>query len=115
MEHVTYQFYVDTFHGGAISKEEWPAVEREAGATIKRYQRIYTVTETGENSLQMAVCAVAEVLYSYAQTSGGVSSASIGSVSVSYGNTSESRKEQARECYNAARTYLDIYRGVSRC
>ena len=115
MEQVTYQFYVDTYHGGAISETEWPTAEREARATIERYQRIYTVSETGENALQMAVCAVAEVLMTYAPTNSGVASASIGSVSVSYGSSAESKKAQGRDCYNAARNYLDIYRGVSGC
>ena len=43
-----------------------------------------------------------------------VTSASIGSVSVSYGNIASidlSRSGQARELYDAARRYLDIYRG----
>ena len=45
---------------------------------------------------------------------GAVTSASVGSVSVSYGGVSTldlSPKGQARELYDAARRYLDIYRG----
>ena len=115
MEQVTYQFYVDTYHGGAISQEEWPAAEREARATIERYQRIYTVTEPGESASQMAVCAVADALYAYATESANpVSSASIGSVSVSYASESKSEeaKNRNRDCFDAASQYLDIYRGV---
>ena len=121
MEKVTYQFYVDTYQGGSISPEEWPAAEREARATVARYQRIYTVTEPEPNSLQMAVCAVAEVLVEHAhadsiQEDGAISSASIGSVSVSYATPSstertESRKSLKKDCYEAARLHIDIYRG----
>ena len=120
MDKVTYQFYVDTYQGGSISEEEWPAAEREARATVSRYQRIYTVTEPEPNSLKMAVCAVAEVLAEHArstsQESGTVSSASIGSVSVSYATPPnvdrvEAQKSLKKECFEAARLHVDIYRG----
>ena len=119
---VNYQFYVDEYHGGAISEMEWPAAEREASAKLEQYKRNYSVSAPNENSENMAVCAMAEVLVSQAradnvQPSGVVSSASIGSVSVSYKTPSESekaavRKHREHEVYNAARLYLDIYRGV---
>jgi len=70
----------------------------------------------------MAICAMADAMYGIVLAQTGmlaVSSASIGSVSVSYGSaragTSQgvdlSEKGQAREIYNAACVYLDIYRG----
>lgn len=67
----------------------------------------------------MAVCAMADALaYFFAAQNGmgAVASASIGSVSVSYGNAVNSvdlsPKAQGRELYRCARQYLDIYRGV---
>ena len=121
MEKVSYQFYVDSYSGGAISEEEWTAAEREARATVARYQRIYTVTEPEPDALKMGVCAVAEVLVDHAhadnvQSDGAISSASIGSVSVSYATPSstermESRKRLKKECYDAFRQFCDVYRG----
>ena len=105
---LAYQFYRDTYHGGSISPEDWPAAEREARANLDRYCRTYAVTATGEHSEDMAICAMAEVLVSNAQASA-VSSASIGSVSVSYRQPDP--KKMRRDLFEAAAMYLDIYRG----
>ena len=121
---VDYTFYANTFHGGAISKEDWPRYEARAAAQLARYKRIYTVT-TPEDSLDaesMAVCAMAEAMQGFdliANGEGGaIQSASIGSVSTSCGNAGSNAvditpKGQARELYRLACLYLDIYRGVS--
>lgn len=119
---VDYQFYKDVYHGGSISNEEWPAAEREAQATIARYERIYTVSSLSEEADKMAVCAAAEVLVAHAredssQAAGVVSSASIGSVSVSYKTTTsvdraQVHKYREKEVYNAVNLYRPIYRGV---
>ena len=105
---LAYQFYSDTYHGGSISPEDWPAAEREARATLERYRRTYTVTAPGDHSEDMAICAMAEVLVSNAQASA-VSSASIGSVSVSYKAPDPKRLKQ--DLFETACLYLDIYRG----
>lgn len=114
---VKYDFYVNTYHGSSITVQEWPALSARAHDQLSRYKRIYTVVAPEETSEAMAVCAMAEVIASIAaaQNGGGaVASASIGSVSVSYGTAATvdlSPKAQARELYAAACRYLDIYRG----
>lgn len=114
---VTYDFYKNTYLGSSITEQEWPAFAARAQDQLDRYKRIYTVVSPGESSEAMAVCAMAEAIASIAAAqsgAGAVTSASIGSVSVSYGGTSSldlSRKGQAKELYDAARIYLDIYRG----
>lgn len=115
-----YDFYTGAYHGSAIFAEEWPAYEGQAAAHLARYQRIYTVTAPGPDSEAMAVCAMAEALYGFdllASGEGGpVQSASIGSVSTSYGGSAAqsldlSPRGQERELYRCASLYLDIYRG----
>ena len=66
----------------------------------------------------MAVCAMAEALYSFqlllSGEAGPIQSASIGSVSVSYGSAQGldlSPGGRERELYRCAARYLDIYRG----
>lgn len=67
------------------------------------------------------MCAMAETLYGFDLlangTGGPVQSASIGSVSVSYGGAAQtadlSPKGQERELYRCACRYLDICRGVA--
>ncbi len=114
---VLYEFYKNTYLGSSITEQEWPALSARAHDQLNRYKRIYTVVAPEKNSENMAVCAIAEAIASIAaaqSSAGAVTSASIGSVSVSYGGISSldlSRKGQAREMYDAACRYLDIYRG----
>ena len=117
---VNYEFYAETYKGTSIPLAEWPMYEARAAEQLAYYKRVYTVTAPEENSENMAVCALADTLayFTAAQngTGGAVSSASIGSVSVSYGSAANSvdlsANGQARELMRCARLYLDIYRGV---
>lgn len=114
---VDYNFYKSTYMGSSITEQEWPAFCARAEEQLARYKRIYTVTPPEETSEAMAVCAMAEVvaaIFAAQNGFGAVASASIGSVSVSYGNAASmdlSLKGQSRELYSAACRYLDIYRG----
>ena len=114
---IDYKFYQSTYNGSSITEQEWPACSARAEEQLARYKRIYTVTPPEETSEAMAVCAMAEVVAAITAAqngTGAVASASIGSVSVSYGNAAVidlSPKGQARELYSAACRYLDIYRG----
>ena len=120
---VGYDFYLNQYHGSALSHAAWTVYEAKAAAQLARYKRIYTVTapEDSRGAEEMAVCAMAEALHGFdliANGEGGaVQSASIGSVSTSYGSSGSNAvditpKGQARELYRLACMYLDIYRGV---
>lgn len=114
---IEFHFYTDVYHGCSISEEEWPTFEARAANQLAQYKRTYTVTAPEDDSEALAVCAMADVVAAIAAAqsgAGAVTSASIGSVSVSYGNVAAvdlSRKGQARDLYDAARQYLNIYRG----
>ncbi len=112
-------FYLYQYHGDVIPPDDWSRYASRAAAQLDRYKRIYTVVANGENAESMAVCAMAEALHGFdlvANGEGGaVQSASIGSVSVSYGGGNAidiSPQAQAKELYRCACLYLDIYRGV---
>ncbi|MBO4939368.1 MAG: hypothetical protein J6C98_10300 [Oscillospiraceae bacterium] len=117
---VGYDFYIDSFKGGSVTVEEWPLFEARAAEQLARYKRIYTVSAPDENAEAMAVCAMADAIAFFAAAQNGaggvVSSASIGSVSVSYAGAAQavdlSPRGQARELLRCAGMYLDIYRGV---
>lgn len=116
---VEYDFYISEYCGCSISIAEWDLFARRAQEQLNRYKRVYTVTAPEETSEAMAVCAMADALAYFTAVqngAGAVSSASIGSVSVSYGGVQDavdlSPKGQARELYRCACQYLDIYRGV---
>lgn len=126
---VTYEFYKDVYFGSSIPEADWPLFSARALEQLNKYKRMYTVSpmpgmveDDGEvNCENMAICAMADAIayFSEAQSGAGtVSSASVGSVSVSYGNTANvvdlSPKGQAKELYRCASQYLDIYRGVGR-
>lgn len=116
-----YDFYVNLYRGGSIPPEEWPAYEVRAADQLAQYKRTYRVRAPRPRAADMAVCAMAEALYSFdlaANGEGGpVQSASVGSVSVSYGGTAAqsidlSPRGQEKELYRCASRYLDICRGV---
>lgn len=118
---VNLDFYLNVYHGSSIPGDEWPQYRDRAADQLERYRRIYTITAPGEDSEAMAVCAMAEALYSFdllaSGEGGAVQSASIGSVSVSYGSAAAQAvdltpKGQGRELYRCASLYLDIYRGA---
>ena len=115
---VEHSFYTDTYHGSSIPVEEWPTFEARATEQLARYKRMYTVTAPEETSESMAICAMADALFSFnliLNGDGGITSASVGSVSTSYNTAAidASPKGQAAELYCCAKMYLDIYRGVS--
>ena len=113
-------FYEYTY-GGCVPAEEITVFLRRAEDQLKDYKRKYTVTAPEEGSEAMAICAMADALayFTAAQngTGGVISSASLGSVSVSYSGGAAavvdlSPKGQEKELYRCACRYLDIYRGV---
>lgn len=114
-----YDFYTNTYGGSSLSYAEWELFGKRAAEKLAYYKRIYSVTALDDSAEGMAVCAMADALayFTAAQNgeSGAVSSASIGSVSVSYQGKEAvdlSPRGQERELLRCARLYLDIYRGV---
>lgn len=112
-----YAFYIAEYKGDSISGADFSRLAKLASDQLEHYKRIYTVTAPDDKAEAMAVCAIADALYYYenAQSGAGgaVSSASIGSVSVSYGGISVdvTPKAQAQELYRCAQRYLNICRG----
>ena len=107
---VSYSFYTDVYMGWQLGEKEFSPLAARAGAILARYGRIYRVSCPGEDSKAMAICAMAETLKQYEKRSG-ITSTSIGGVSVQYEETS--RRELARELFSQASIYLDITRGVA--
>lgn len=106
---VDYDFYLNVYLGSAIPESAFPAAAARAAAVLESFERRYQVQCPGIESRRMALCAMAEVLHSYGN-SRFVESASVGSVSVRYGNNGTGQLE--RELYKKAGIYLDIQRGV---
>lgn len=121
---VDYAFYISEYLGdgvNAITECEWDYFSTRAIHQLNQYKRMYTVTAPDEHAESMAVCAMAEVFHNVDMvvngSGGAVQSASIGSVSVSYGSAAASavdvsEKGQAKALYRAACLYLDICRGA---
>ena len=79
-----FNFYSETYCGSLIPADAWDAVCRDAEAQMNRYERIYHVSYPQTGSRNMAVCAMAEALYEFAQlqdAGGAVQSVSVGNVS----------------------------------
>ena len=105
---VDFSFYTDTYLGSKIPEKQFPESMARAKEALAAFRRRYTVTG-GQMEESLALCAMAEAVYD-ASRRGGAVSATVGSVSVRYGDK-ESRLW--RELLEKARIYLGFYRGVS--
>ncbi len=104
---VKYEFYVNQYLGSCIPQKVFPGVAAQAEQVLNRLKQAYRVESSGQQAESMAICAMAETLWQ--NRNKGLTSASIGSVSVRY---ETDRNALRRELYDKARIYLDIYRGV---
>lgn len=106
MAYATYEWYADTFQGGAIpSFEGFASVITEAEAYIDYITR-GRITEATE-AVKKATCAVAEVIYKQINDEAStVTSESVGNHSKSYAKQSKSTAEREAEKARKARLYL---------
>ena len=102
-----YEFYVNQYLGSAIPEKAYSGVAAQAQRYLERLKRVYRVGSSGEAAENMAVCAMAETLWT--RRNQGISSANVGSVSVHYCTDKASLQ---RELYEKASIYLEVYRGV---
>lgn len=118
---IDYAFYTQNYCGSSVPEDSFDYYAARAAEQMKQYKRMYTVRSPEENAEKMAVCAMMDALYMFdliANGGGGpVQSASVGSVSESYGSAAAnvidaSPKGQAKELYRCAKRYLEIYRGA---
>ena len=105
-------FYTSVYLGSLIPEKAFPEMALRAGEHLARFQRHYRVTVPGTDSLNMALCAMAEALYSHSKRRVGMTAASVGDVSVRYEGAESAGKSLQRELYEKAAIYLDISRGV---
>ena len=104
-----YDFYINSYLGTAIPEKSFPAMAARALDALNGLRRQYLVLPADEVSEQMALCAMAETLYSHSGRKSGISSATVGGVSVRY---ESGGKGLRRELLEKAGIYLDIYRGA---
>ena len=109
---VSYDFYVNTYLGSAIPEKAFAGAAARAARALEKFKRIYRVESSGTESEAMAVCAMAEAVHSFSGRRSGVTSATVGGVSVRY-DSSAPEKALDRILYQKAAIFLDIYRGRS--
>ena len=85
-----YTFYKEQFAGEDIPESEFPRFLKRAEIELKRMRRIYPMTPAGayteDAAAAMALCAIADAMYEFAQEDErrGLTRVSIGSVSETY-------------------------------
>lgn len=109
---VDYDFYVNSFMGCAVPEKDFSGAAVRAAAVLERFLRIYSVNESTELARKMALCAMAETIYTGAKRRNGITAQSVGNVSVRYETGEAADKALLRELYQRAAVYLDFYRGV---
>ena len=116
---VEFAFYRDVYGGDSVQEGEFRAYARDASAHLERYKRVYRVTDTAENSEQMALCAMidAPVLFRLGakRRCGSQRERWQREQQPGAGRAAGSNPAaQNRELYRCAQLYLDIYRGTER-
>lgn len=105
---IDYDFYVNSYLGSAIPEKAFSAVAARAADALLGFTRQYQVSCKDGVSEKMALCAMADAIYQHKRD--GLTSATVGGVSVRYENG-----ELNRKLLRQARIYLDIYRGATPC
>ena len=100
---VDYEFYVNDYLGSAIPEKVFSGVAAQARHWLECFKSKYRVVSSGWSADNMAICAMAESLWSRGR----------GELSFSGSKTGE-RQSLSRELYEKASIYLDIYRGVKQ-
>ena len=106
---VDFDFYLNIYLGNTIPEKCFAAMAKRAQAYFEWIQFNLRVQSTGAVSEKMALCAMAEEVYTDARSKN-IKAADIGNVSVSYAEPSGSL---LGKLVKSAGIYLDIYRGVS--
>lgn len=106
---IDFDFYANSYLGSAIPEKAFSGVAARAADALAALRRRYRVMVVDEVSEKMAVCAIAELLYSMDGRKPGVTAATVGGVSVRY----EDRSTLEKLIFQRAAVYLDIYRGAT--
>lgn len=115
MAYVTAEYYKSTYHGNSIPDDCLQAKLEEASMDvdvitrmkIKKYGGFDKLSSFEQKCVQLAVCAQAEYLYTKASLEG-LSSYSIGDVSVSF----DAADEYGKECMSYLNATRLTYRGL---
>ena len=100
---VDYEFYVNDYLGSAIPEKTFSGVAAQARQWLQYLKNNYRVVSSGAEAEKMAMCAMAEALWS--RRSGDLSFP---------GSKTGEKQSLGRELYEKASIYLDIYRGVKQ-
>ena len=104
---VDYDFHVHTYLGSVVPEKAFDRLAARAQEHLAAFEKRFQVTG-GEDARRFALCAMAEVLFAGLHR-GELRSTNIGGVQVSYADG----KPLQKRLLTAAKTYLEIYRGVS--
>ena len=107
-----FAFYTDVYLGSQIPAKAFGEFALRAKEELERLQRNYRVVSSGDESLGMAICAMAESLYAHSKRRSGVVAATMGETSVRYEQGKSAERSLTHELYRKASIYLDISRGV---
>lgn len=122
---VDYNFYTSGFRGGSIPEEEFPRLVQRAWEKLEQYKRVYTVVVPAgsKDAESMALCAMADALYTFEEATAPGGALAAGSVSVGSVSTSRAQgaaidcspKAQEKELLSCARLYLEVERWCGPC
>lgn len=121
-EKVTYGYYEGVFYGSAIDENSWDGYEarsRESFTMLEAQCKLVPYDGDYEAARANAICAMAEQMQNFdfvANGTGGIASASIGSVSVSGGRAADvidvSERGRGSTLLKCVQTYFNVFTGL---
>lgn len=106
---VTYEFYQNTYLGSQLSETAFPEFAARAEEWLSKLERTCRAVPVGENSRDLALCAVAEMLEEQAGHRQ-ISQMSVGDVSVRYADNAD--QAFLKSLRQRVSCYLVFKRGV---
>lgn len=117
MAYADYDYYVEVYHGSAVSAEDFPRLAAEAAACLDRVTFDRAAAHADDERLKMCCCALCDTINRTADTGGLVKqSESVGGWSYTL-NSGAAEATAAGMMYECCRRWLPaawLYRGVAR-
>ena len=122
MLYADFNYYHDSYNGAVDNEIEFKRLMREASAFLDyisqgRCQDYYKAHDE-DDKVKNAACAIVDIRKEYAEGERGITSETVGKVSVSY-SAQEADKTLEEVCYQTAKIYLAgtglLYLGVRPC
>lgn len=123
MAYIDYDFYINDFHGTAVTLSDFDKLAEEASATIDylTFDRAEPIITAGDETsliekIKMAICAIVDVLSDISINGSSIRSEGVASYRVTYAYGADKQASRDVRCTRVAKLYLGssglMYKGL---